>query len=130
MPAVDKFNYRVKFFYPVFYGGSGKHDSECRFQLLHIFRGPGLPVFNPLGLIENNQVRGPLPDVIYIPEDELIIDKFIKRFTPVKLLPLIIETLYHLYRPSAEFIYFGLPLVFQRGRRDDQDLPDTEKPRH
>src|SRR3989337_3522254 len=103
----------MKFFYPVFYWGTGEYDCKGRFQLFYAFGCAGIPVFYPLGLIKYDEVGGPFPYHAHIPEYEFVIDELIERLFTVLELSLIIEALHHYSMPFAEFLYFRLPLIFQ-----------------
>lgn len=127
---VDEFHDRVQLLDPVFEGRPGQHDGEGGLEPLDRLRGPRFPVLDPLGLIQDDEVRGPSPDRLHVPVDQLVVDQLEEGLLSVHLPAPVMESFDHLDRPIGERFDFGAPLVFQGGGGDDEDFPDVEQVRH
>ena len=88
----------------------------------------GLVIFDPLGLVENDEVGGEVLQQRQVAQGRFVIaDQEIGVGLPIEGGPLLGIALHHHRSFLAETLDFPLPLVFQGGRADDQGARKTEQ---
>ena len=118
--AVDELDDRVQLLQAVLQRRARQYQGVGRRQLLHALRGAGLPVLDPLRLVEDDQVRLPATDGVQVAMHHVVVGQLVERLGGVKFRAARAETLDHQDRPGRELLDLLLPLVLERGGGDDQ----------
>ena len=84
---IDELDDRVQLFEPVLQRRAGQHDGVLRFELLDGLGRAGLPVLDPLGLVEDDDVGLPAADGIEVAANHVVVREFVEGLLAIKRRP-------------------------------------------
>ena len=119
-PLVHELHDAVQFFEPILQRRAGQHHRVPAAEFLHLARGLGFPVLDPLGLVQNDHVRLPGVDRLAVADDLLVVDQSVESRLGVLREPRLRGAVDHLRRAPAELLDLRFPLVFDRRRGDHE----------
>lgn len=117
--SVHEFHDGMEFLQPVFERRARQDDRILGLELLDALRGSGLPVFDPLGLVQDDEVRRPPVDQLPVAVDHVVVRDLEKGLRLIGSLAALPETIHRQGRPRGESLDFTLPLVLEGGGADD-----------
>ena len=126
--TVDKLDDRMQLLEPVLQRRAGQHEGVFRFELFDGLGRPGLPVLDPLGLVEDDQVGLPTADGLDVAVDDVVVGHLVERIGRVELVPPRTKPFDDQGLAVGEPLDLLLPLVLQRRRRDDQHALNAGNP--
>ena len=129
LAVVDELHYRIQLVQPVFQGRACQYEGKGRTQGLDHLRGPGLPVLDPLSLVEDDQVPWHRFNGKEIPEHLLVIGDRVECPAAIQSRPFTQGTYHDLACPLGCPLNFQDPLGFHGSRADHQDARDPLFPR-
>jgi hypothetical protein len=83
LPGIDELDHRVQLIQPVFKGSAREHEGEGRGEAFDDAGGLCLPVFNPLSLVQDDEVPSRPLDGGEVPQHLLVVAHRIERATLV-----------------------------------------------
>ena len=83
--AIHELHDRVEFLQPVLQGCPGQDDGILGMEPFDRLGPPGLPVLDPLGLIENDNLGTPLANRLQVPMHHLVVDDLVERLGGVQI---------------------------------------------
>ena len=118
---VHQLDYGIKFFQFVLQRRSGKHDHIIGMKLSGRAGNLSIPVLQALHLIHYNHIRLDAAGSLYVVVQRIVRNDLEEPRLPVHLTAHQLRPLDYQRILSAEILYLALPLVFERGRADNQD---------
>ncbi len=129
---IDELDDGNQFFQLVLQGSPGKHYRIGAVDALQGARCNGVPVFHPLGFIDDHQFGCPGSDQVEIGLEFLVVRDLAEIIQGVVLLPLRSAPVDNPCRiftlAPRETRNLALPLVFERGRADHQHFRNAKMP--
>ena len=119
--VVHPAQHRRELIEPVLHGRPGEHEPVARVEPLHRLRRLRLPVLDPLGFVQDHDVRRPAMHEQEIAQDLLVVhDEESRLLRSVLRRPILGGTAHDGDRRVGELLPFAQPLRLERGRDDNQ----------